>query len=122
MGDLWNGIAGRGTGKGVSRQCGKDFCGVQAFRGERGQEAMRWFERAKTRNGAPAKCAAARAALILSGAALAQIAGCSKKEAPAVTAPVAETSAIRVSKEADGIHVVTPVAEFVLSGAGYLKG
>jgi len=50
------------------------------------------------------------------------MAGCGKKEEPAVTAPAVETSAMRVSKEADGIHVATPEAEFVLSGTAYLKG
>jgi alpha-galactosidase len=83
---------------------------------------MTWFEGAKARDGVSTTCAAGCAALILSGAALAHLAGCSKKVAPAVTTPVAESSAMRVSKEADGIHVATPAAEFVLSGTGYLKG
>src|SRR4029077_12287222 len=116
------GIAGHGAGKSLSRQCGEDFCGVQRIRERWGQVAMRWFERAKTRSGIPARCVSACAVLILSGAALTQLAGCSKKEAPAVTAPTAETSAISVSKEANGIHVATPATEFVLSAAGYLKG
>lgn len=83
---------------------------------------MRRFERAKRISGIPARCTAACVVLILSGAALAQIAGCGKKEAPPVTTSEVLTSAIHVSKEADGIHVLTPAAEFVLSGAGYLKG
>jgi hypothetical protein len=83
---------------------------------------MRWFGRPKARIGVSAKCAAGCAALILCGAALAQIAGCGKQEAPPLTASAVLTSVIRVSKEADGIHVLTPAAEFVLSRTGYLKG
>jgi alpha-galactosidase len=83
---------------------------------------MRWFELAKTGSEIPERFAVACTLLILSGAATAQIAGCGKKEAPAVIAPAVETSAIRVSTEADGIHVATPAAEFALSGTGYLRG
>jgi alpha-galactosidase len=79
-----------------------------------------WWAREKNRISAGAEVTAAL--LILSAAAFVQIAGCSKKEAPGVTAPAAQTSAIRVSKEADGIHVATPTVEFVLSRTGYLKG
>ncbi|HYL64887.1 MAG TPA: alpha-galactosidase, partial [Candidatus Methylomirabilis sp.] len=83
---------------------------------------MTWFESAKQSSGISARCAAAWGLLILSGTALVQLSGCGKKEAPAATTPDAEASAIRVSTDADGIHVLTPAAEFALSGAGYLKG
>jgi alpha-galactosidase len=82
---------------------------------------MRRHERAKKRNGISARRAAAWALLILGGAALAAMAGCGKKEAPVATSAVV-FSAIRVSKEADGIHVLTQAAEFVLSANGYLRG
>jgi alpha-galactosidase len=59
---------------------------------------------------------------VLLTAVLLQCAGCKNKEAQPSSAPVtAQTSAITVSTEADGIHVHTPTAEFLLKPSGYLQ-
>ncbi|HXM92946.1 MAG TPA: alpha-galactosidase [Candidatus Dormibacteraeota bacterium] len=62
------------------------------------------------------------ALLLLLAAGLLQSAGCKSKEAQRAAAPAAEqTSVIRVSIENDGIHMHTPVAEFLLKPSGYLQ-
>ena len=55
---------------------------------------------------------------------LMQCGGCAKKESPtAATVPSpAPTSSVRVNTDADGIHLRTPTAEFVLRPSGYLQG
>ncbi len=64
------------------------------------------------------------ALLLLLGIGLAEIGGCEKKPAPSAKTEVAavQASMIRVSAAPDAIHVRTPLAEFVLSANGYLKG
>ena len=63
-----------------------------------------------------------RALAMLLAAGLLQSAGCKNKEAqPAAGPAAAQTSATRVSTETDGIHVQTPVAEFLLGPSGYLQ-
>ncbi len=63
-----------------------------------------------------------RALPMLLAAGLLQISGCKGKEAqPAAGPAAAQTSAIRVSTESDGIHVQTPAAEFLLGPSGYLQ-
>jgi alpha-galactosidase len=63
------------------------------------------------------------ALLVLAATGLVQLGSCQKKDAPQteVQAPAATVSAIVVSTAADGIHVQSPTAEFVLSATGYLK-
>jgi len=82
---------------------------------------MTFFERKRQKNGSSARPFAAAALLVLSAATFLLIGGCKKKEEQSAAA-APQASAIRVSTEADGIHVATPAAEFVLSASGYLKG
>jgi alpha-galactosidase len=83
---------------------------------------MRFFEGKIVKNGISARPFAAVVLLALSAAVVLQIDGCKKKEEQSAAAPAPQVSIIRVSTEADGIHLATPAAEFVLSGTGYLKG
>src|SRR5208282_3784846 len=73
-----------------------------------------------------AKFAGFSASLLLLGIGLAQLAGCEKKSvppaAPESPASAAQASNIRVTLAPDSIDVHTPLAEFVLSPNGYLKG
>ena len=57
-------------------------------------------------------------------AALLQSAGCKSNEPqtqPTANAPAAQTSAITVSTDGEGIHIDTPAAEFLLRPSGYLQ-
>jgi alpha-galactosidase len=83
---------------------------------------MRFFAGKILKNRISARPFAAVVLLVLSAAVVLQIGGCKKKEQQSAAAPVPLVSLIRVSTEADGIHLATPAAEFVLSGTGYLKG
>jgi len=73
-----------------------------------------------------AKSAGFTILLLLLGFGLAQLAGCEKKPVPSVNsespASVAQASSIRVTVAPDLIDVRSPLAEFVLSPNGYLKG
>ena len=73
-----------------------------------------------------AKPAGFSALLLLLGIGLAQLGGCEKKPAPSAKpeapASAVQASSIRVSSTPDAIDVRTPLAEFVLSANGYLKG
>src|ERR1700687_4649155 len=61
--------------------------------------------------------------LPLLAAVLLAYAGCSRTETqPAAPRPPPQTSSIRVSTQADGVHLRTKVAEFVLRPSGYLQG
>jgi alpha-galactosidase len=83
---------------------------------------MTFFEPESQKNGISARSFAAAVLLVLSGTTFLLIGGCKEKEEQSAAAPAPQASAIRVSTEADGIHVATPAAEFVLSASGYLKG
>ncbi|MGB2676253.1 MAG: alpha-galactosidase [Candidatus Acidiferrum sp.] len=73
-----------------------------------------------------AKSAGFSALLLLLGIGLAQLAGCEKKPAPSAKsetpASAVQASSIHVTAAPDAIDVRTPLAEFVLSPNGYLKG
>ncbi|HKM66157.1 MAG TPA: hypothetical protein VJX70_03250, partial [Candidatus Acidoferrum sp.] len=73
-----------------------------------------------------AKFAGFSALFLLLGIGLAQLGGCEKKPAPSAKseapASAVQASMIRVSATPDAIGVRTPLAEFVLSANGYLKG
>lgn len=60
------------------------------------------------------------ALLTLAALAVVPMVGCQKKSAETAPVPSA-TTAIRVQTASDGIHVQSPMAEFVLSSTGYLK-
>jgi alpha-galactosidase len=61
------------------------------------------------------------ALLVAIGAWLLQFSGCQKSEESRVAPSIAaKESAIRVNQAADGVHVVTPAAEFMLSSSGRL--
>ncbi|PYU63974.1 MAG: hypothetical protein DMG49_27470, partial [Acidobacteria bacterium] len=63
-----------------------------------------------------------RALAMLLAAGLLQCVGCKNKEAqPAAATAAAQTSAISVSTESDGIHMHTSAAEFLLRPSGYLQ-
>ena len=63
-----------------------------------------------------------RTIAVLLSAVLLQCAGCKNKEAqPAAARTAAQTSAITVSPENDGIHLRTAAAEFLLRPSGYLQ-
>jgi alpha-galactosidase len=80
-----------------------------------------WSTRMRMRNKNGIK-RALRALPLLLAAAFLQSAGCKSKEAQPAAAPAAaQTSAIRVSTEGDGIHLDTPAAEFLLRPSGYLQ-
>jgi len=69
------------------------------------------------------KLGSACALLLVNGAWMLQLAGCQKKAESRVAQSAAQgESAIRVNQAADGIHMQTPAAEFVLSSTGRLKG
>lgn len=79
------------------------------------RKMLQWLNK-RARLGVPG------ALLVLVGTGLVQLSGCQKKEAaPASQAPRPQASVIRVIPTADGLHVQTPTAEFVLSSTGYLK-
>jgi len=62
--------------------------------------------------------------LLTGGALLLHAAGCKNegpKQSSGTTSATAQTSAINVSTESDGIHLQTPSAEFMLTPSGYLK-
>jgi alpha-galactosidase len=80
-----------------------------------------WSPRIRMRNKKWVKRAAWALPLLLATALL-QSAGCRSKEAQPAAAPAAaQTSAIRVSTEGDGIRMDTPAAEFLLRPSGYLQ-
>ncbi len=83
---------------------------------------MTFFERKRQKSGISARPFAAGILLVLSAMTFLQIGGCKKREEQSAAVPAPQASAIRVSTEADGIHVATPAAEFVLSASAYLKG
>src|ERR1700731_3726926 len=62
------------------------------------------------------------AVLLTSGTLLIQISSCNRESAKQTDdARSAQTSAVNVHAETDGIHVQTSAAEFVLTPSGYLK-
>ena len=73
-----------------------------------------------------AKFAGFGALLLLLGIGLAELGGCGKKPSPSATSETpssaVQASNIQVTSAPDAIHVRTPLAEFVLSANGYLKG
>jgi hypothetical protein len=80
-----------------------------------------WSTRMRTPNKEGTR-RALRALPLLLAAAFLLSADCKSKEAQPAAAPeAAQTSAIRVSTDADGIHVDTPAAEFLLRRTGYLQ-
>ena len=63
-----------------------------------------------------------RTIAMLLAAGLLQCAGCKNKEVQPAAAPIAaQTSAMTISADSDGIHVRTPAAEFLLRPSGYLQ-
>ena len=83
---------------------------------------MRIWMKAHTRLKSFASLAVAGTVLLLAATGVLQFGGCSKKQAEPAGGMQSQASVIRVSTTAEGIHVQTPTAEFVLYSNGYLQG
>jgi len=87
---------------------------------------MKFLHQVRIKSQRFAKPAGFSALLLLLGIGLAQLAGCEKKPAPSAKsetpASAVQASSIHATATPDAIDVRTPLAEFVLSPNGYLKG
>jgi hypothetical protein len=80
---------------------------------------LAWFQRKQFTKG---RQIILFAMLLISGVLLLNISSCNHESAKrGQDGAAAQTSAVNVHTEADGIHVLTASAEFMLTPSGYLK-
>src|SRR5947209_17573828 len=123
MGNLWHGAAGRDLEKSLFWKCRKNIRAIQRRTGKEHRSCQTMSDSAillRKRRGHRLSIAASA---WLAVAALALLSGCRNQPTPILPENAApHVSTIEVKKEADGIHVKTATAEFILFSNGYLKG